>query len=157
MNKMITSQHLAFWMKFGRKINSQLIAKQMSNSFTFIGSLVPNVGGIFRWGVILAQPCQLSLQRVCAVHATCWLHNTKLVQSADTKSALTFQWNKSTVIRCIFLYTDLEISTHLSVCELNTVVESSTIWLIWPLYTFKFTCLSHLTFLYPQIFNHSNG
>ena len=37
------------------------------------------------------------------------------------------------------------------------VVEMYAIWLIWPLYTFKFTCPSHLTFLQPQIFNHFNG
>jgi len=28
-----------------------------------------------------AQACQLSLERACAVHATCWLQNTKLVQT----------------------------------------------------------------------------
>jgi len=41
-----------------------------------------HVGGIFLWGAILAQPCWLSLEHACAVpvHATCWLHNTKLVQ-----------------------------------------------------------------------------
>jgi len=40
-----------------------------------------HVGGIFLWGAILAQPCRLSLQHACAVHATCWLHHTKIVQT----------------------------------------------------------------------------
>ena len=112
-----------FWTEFGWKTGkwSKDRWKRLSNSIMVCqkGRRLPNMSVIFLWNVMPAQPNDfyLSPAYTCA--------QQKL--SGNIKSTLNLIYELTwmtqvclNITNAAFLYTDLEISTYLSVCKLNT-------------------------------------